>query len=63
MTDDKHEILLRLPKHIHNILVRYKKKTGIAVTNQIYGAIIKDLFLKKLINLEDVKEEEFNSNP
>ena len=55
MNDNKKEIILRLPKNIYEILLRYKNQSGVSITNQIYEALFRQLVGRNLINLADIR--------
>jgi len=55
MSEEKYNILLKLPKNIHDILLKYKKESGVNVNNQIYNAIFWWLVSKGLINLKEIR--------
>ena len=58
--DEKHELLLRLPEYIHKILVRYKKLSGVSITNYIYKAIMREMIMDGLVSLETIKNNNVN---
>lgn len=57
MTEEKHELLLRISEKTYNILKNYKEITGLSITSQINEAIISWCFLKKLINIEEIRKD------
>ena len=59
---EKHGILLRLSEKTYNILKKYKELTGLPITSQINEAIISWCFLKKLINIEEIRKDNNGSD-
>jgi len=54
--NNNHKLLLRVPNRMYNVLKAFKELTGMPITSQIQDAIVTWLFLKKMINLNDLKE-------
>ena len=50
-------ILLGLPDKVHEILVSFKKASGIAVTSQIKAYTYKGMLNDRLVSLKELKEE------
>ena len=55
MSEDKKQLILRLPDDIFQRIKKYKDMSGVSYTNVIYNAIIWWLVMKGLMNLDDLK--------
>ncbi len=55
MSEDKKDIVLRLPEPIFAVIKKYKQATGVSYTNFIYNAIIWYLIKQGLLSLDLLK--------